>query len=332
MSVRNRIFPRLHLLPTSLMRRLLRAVVILLLLVVAVAAGAYIARNPETTTLDAAARAGASGRFVTLTAGVTHYTVTGPDSGRVAVLVHGFSVPYYIWDSTAVALSAAGFRVVQYDVFGRGLSDRPDVVYDGPLYDRQLSELLDSLRIAGPVDLMGLSYGGFVTGHFTTTYPARVRTLTLVDPAAVSRPVPTLLTVPIVGTWVWQVMQAPNAAEGQASDFLHPERWPNWASLYTPQMQYRGFGRALLRSSVMSSNTDYAAHYAAVGKTGVPTLLIWGKQDSTVSITNADIVRRGIPAIEFVVIDSAGHLPHMEQAPLVNAKLLLFLAAHPVQP
>ena len=97
-------------------------------------------------------------------------------------------------------------------------------------------------------------------------------------------------------------------------------------------MQYRGFGRALLRSSITSSSTDYAAHYAAVGKTGVPTLLIWGKQDSTVSIANADVVRRGIPGIEFAVIDSAAHLPHMEQAPLVNAKLLLFLAAHPVKP
>ena len=57
---------------------------------------------------------------------------------RTVVLVHGFSVPYYIWDSTTTALAAAGYRVVRYDEYGRGLSDRPNVDYTADLYDRQL--------------------------------------------------------------------------------------------------------------------------------------------------------------------------------------------------
>jgi alpha-beta hydrolase superfamily lysophospholipase len=90
-------------------------------------AGFYVARNPERQTLDEAARKGAPGRFIRLSDGVTHYDLTGPDSGPTIVLVHGFSVPYYIWDSTAAALSAAGHHVLRYDEFGRGLSDRPAV-------------------------------------------------------------------------------------------------------------------------------------------------------------------------------------------------------------
>lgn len=311
------------------MSRLLRVVALIIPLLLLAAAGAWFWRNPETSTLDEAARQGAPGRFVRLSDGMTHYEIAGPDSGRVAVLVHGFSVPYYIWDSTAVALGAAGYRVVRYDVYGRGLSDRPDVTYDGALYDRQLSELLDSLRIAGPVDLMGLSYGGYVTGHFAATHRDRVRTLTLVDPVAESRQVPAFLALPVIGEWFWQVWQAPGAADGQASDFLHPEHWPDWADRYRPQMRYRGFGRALLRSSLASSTTDFAAHYAAVGKTGIPVLLIWGKQDSTVSIIHSDVVRNGIPGIEYLVVDSAGHLPNLEQPAVVHARMLSFLSAHP---
>ncbi len=87
-------------------------------------------------------RADASGAFVTLSDGVTHFEDTGPDNARVAVLGHGSSVPYYVWDSTTVALRNAGYRVIRYDLFGRCLSDRPDVEYDGALNDRQLSELL----------------------------------------------------------------------------------------------------------------------------------------------------------------------------------------------
>jgi pimeloyl-ACP methyl ester carboxylesterase len=310
------------------MSRTARILSVFLLCTLAGAGVTYLVRNPETESLNELTRRGAPGRFVTLSDGVTHVDVSGRDTGRVAVLVHGFSVPYYIWDSTAVALVAAGYRVIRYDVFGRGLSDRPDVEYDGTLYDRQLTELLDSLQVRGPVDLMGLSYGGYVTGHFAATHPARVRTLTLIDPVAVPPRVPAIVKTPVIGTWFWQVLQAPKAADGQLSDFLHPERWPDWIDRYRPQMRYRGFGRALRRSAITSSQTDYAAHYAAVGATHVPALLVWGKQDSTVSIVHSSVVRNGIPGIEYFVLDSAGHLPHMEQAVAVHTRLLQFLDAH----
>ena len=311
------------------MRRLLGAVVVLLALVI-VAAAAYGARmNPEKATLDAAARSGAPGRFIALSRGTTHYDIAGPDSGRVVVLVHRFSVPYYIWDSTAAGLSAAGYRVVRYDLYGRGFSDRPDTEYDGMLYDRQLGELLDSLRITGPVDLVGLSFGGFVTAHYVTGHASRVRTLTLVDPVSQASPVPASLRIPVVGPWLWQVKRVPEMADNQVTDFLHPERHPTWADQYRPQMRFKGFGRALLSTAVFSSGVVYDSLYAGVSRTGIPVLLIWGKQDQTVPFELSEVIRRSIPSVEFVPVDSAGHLPHIEQAQLVTARLAAFLEAHP---
>src|SRR5689334_9922559 len=133
----------------------------LIALVAVVCAGAYRAKNPEKTTLDDTARKSAPGKFVHLSAGVTHYDVMGPDSGRTIVLVHGFSVPLYIWDSTAAALSSAGYRVVRYDEYGRGWSDRPNIDYTADLYDRQLGALLDSLHVRDRIDLAGVSMGGW---------------------------------------------------------------------------------------------------------------------------------------------------------------------------
>ncbi|MEO6445178.1 MAG: alpha/beta hydrolase [Gemmatimonadaceae bacterium] len=310
------------------MNRLLRivAVGLAMLLVVAIGYGAWV--NPERAELDATVRAGAPGLFVGSSNGMTHFDLAGPDSGRVVVLVHGFSVPLYIWDSTAVALSGAGYRVIRYDRFGRGWSDRPDVAYDGALYDAQLDELLDSLQVTQPVDLMGLSFGGFVTAHFATTHAARVRTLTLVDPVAGSGALPWFMATPIVGPWIFQTLQVPGMADGQASDFLHPEHFPTWVDQYRPQMHYRGFGRALLRSIHTMSGTNFDSLYASAGRTGVPTLLVWGKQDQTVPIARADVVRRNIPQVQFLPVDSAGHLPHIEQSARVHAAILEFLAAH----
>ena len=56
--------------------------------------------------------------------------------GRPAsvVLIHGFSVPYFIWDPTFEALHAAGMNPLRYDLYGRGYSDRPQVrVWHGSL-------------------------------------------------------------------------------------------------------------------------------------------------------------------------------------------------------
>src|SRR4051794_2812976 len=109
-----------------------RALVIggtILLVLVLTASGFSWLRNPETRALDDAARRDAPGKFVRLSDGMTHYRIDGPDSGRTIVLAHGFSVPLYIWDSTAAALASAGYRVVRYDAYGRGFSDRPDVEY-----------------------------------------------------------------------------------------------------------------------------------------------------------------------------------------------------------
>lgn len=74
----------------------------------------------------------------------------------------------------------------------------------------------------------------YVTGHFVATHPDRVRTLTLADPAAASGTLPAVITMPVVGAWFWPVFQAPNAARGQPSDFLHPEGWPDWIAEYEP--------------------------------------------------------------------------------------------------
>ncbi len=312
------------------MRRVFRAFVGALVLLVVGLWGYGRWRSPEKATLDDAARAGAPGQFVALSPGITHYDIAGPDSGRTVVLVHGFSVPSYIWDSTAVGLTAAGYRVIRYDTYGRGWSDRPDTKYDGALTDRQLGELLDSLGVQGPVDLMGLSYGGFVTAHFTAGHPERVRTLTLVDPVARSEKssVPTMLTLPLIGHWLWQTTVVPGMADRQLSDFLHPELHPTWVEQYRTQMRYRGFGRALLRTIVADTATDYPALYSAVGQTGVPVLLLWGRQDRTVPIAFSTVVRDAIPALRYEPIDSAGHLPHMEQASTVRAIMLDFLATH----
>src|SRR5512143_4045949 len=137
----------------------------------------------ETRDLDDAARAHAGGSFIRLPLGCTHYELAGPQRQRPVVLIHGFSVPYFVWDGTFAALLAAGHRPLRYDLLGRGYSDRPRVRYDLGLFVRQLAQLLDGLQIE-EVDLVGLSMGGAIATGFTVQFPTRVRRLVLIDPIA----------------------------------------------------------------------------------------------------------------------------------------------------
>lgn len=309
--------------------KLIRRIAIVGLVLLAGAYATLRARDPESEDLTDAARASAPGRFVRLTDGVTHYDVSGPDSGARVVLVHGFSVPSYIWDSTVVALTNAGFRVARYDTYGRGWSDRPDVTYDFDLYDRQLTGLLDSLGWREPVHVMGLSFGGPVVGTFVARHPERTRSLTLIDPAAGALgTLPSLFSIPMVGATLWQGVAVPTLADGQASDFVHPERWPDWAERYRGQTHYRGFGRALRRTRMAGQTVSLDSLYRAAGTTGRPALLIWGEQDATVPIARAAQIRAAIPQAAFHPIPNAGHLPHMERTDLVNPLLIDFLRTH----
>src|SRR5689334_917843 len=287
--------------PSPRTKRMSTRKLVVLLLAVALCGLAITAavRNPEHADLDAAARRGVPGKFVTLGDGVTHYDVQGPDSGQRVLLAHGFSVPSYIWDSTVTALVGAGFRVARFDYYGRGFSDRPNVRYTADLLDRQMLQLLDSLGWTGPVDIVGLSMGGPVTANFVGRHPDRVRSLTLVDPASGPRtPPPVVFRVPGLGPVLWQTFAVPGMAAGQSTDFVEPKRWPDWADRYRVQMQYRGFGRALL-STLSEETGSLDSVYARVGATGKPVLLIWGKEDSTVSIKNADGVRKAIPQAQY---------------------------------
>src|SRR5439155_23141455 len=205
----------------------------------------YVIADPEKRNLDPAARAATPGAFALLSDGYTHYELGGPASGdgRVVVLAAGFSVPYYIWDPTFNALTGAGFRVLRYDYYGRGYSDRPNIAYTQDLYVRQLTQLLDALNIREPVDLAGLSFGGSLITSFAYRYPQRVRSLVYVDPGFRE---PYIIPDDARSKTAWDfiaVFEERTWAEDQLDDFLHPEKFPDWPARYRVQLQFKGFRR-----------------------------------------------------------------------------------------
>jgi pimeloyl-ACP methyl ester carboxylesterase len=286
----------------------------------------YVHQDQETAELNDTARRGTTGSYVQLPDGVTHYELAGPEGGRTIVLIHGFSVPYYVWDPTFDGLVKAGFRVLRYDLYGRGYSDRPDEKYGVELYDRQLLNLLTALKIQGPVDVAGVSMGGPIAVIFSARHPEKVRTISLFDPAYFTGgPIPWQLRTPVVGEYIMDAVLGPKLSDSQRDDFVHPERYPDYFPRYAVQMRYRGFRRALLSSVRYFFHHDDGPEYRQVGQSHKPVLLIWGREDKDVPFEVSRQVLDSIPQAKFHPIDDAAHVPFYEHPEVVNPLLIEFL-------
>lgn len=280
-------------------------------------------RNAESETLSDEVRSHSQGAFIRLSQGYTHYEVSGPKNGAVVVLIHGFSVPLYMWDPTFQSLSKAGFRVIRYDLYGRGLSDRPRLRYDRTLFVDQLKELLDALGIGEPVHLAGTSMGGAVATAFAVCYPERIRKVVLIDPLSKKRKIG-ILAWPGLGEYIAKSFYIPLAPRKQLQDFADPNSFPEWPVRFREQMRYRGFSRALLSTTRHFMNQEHILDYQMLGQYRKKVLLLWGMSDRMFGMDEADKLG-DILGVEIVWVEKAGHIPHYERPEVVNPLIIRFL-------
>jgi pimeloyl-ACP methyl ester carboxylesterase len=283
----------------------------------------------ETKELNDETRRTADGSFIQLPDGVTHYELGGNESGEVVVLIHGFSVPYFIYDPTFKFLTESGFRVLRYDLFGRGFSDRPASRYNIDLFVNQLHTLLDGVRFTGPVNLIGLSLGGIIASTFAIHHPERVNKVVLIDPAG-ARPISFTLVqrvakLPLVAETILSLVGSEALIKSASRDFFDPALVDHFMSRYMVQLEYRGFRRAILSTIRDGMLGSFIETYKALGKMDKRVMLLWGRDDMTVPFEHSFDLRAAMPNVEFHAFENCGHIPHYEKPDEVNPLLLKFL-------
>ena len=311
--------------------KLLRNIfVFMLLLTVSSAVVAFLYFDQESQQLNARTRADSGASFVTLPQGTVHYELAGPLAGELVVLVHGFSVPSYLWDPTFEVLVASGYRVLRFDLFGRGLSDRPDTDYDMALFADQLHGLITALDISQPFNLVGLSMGGPIVTLFSNQHPAMVKRLVLEDPVVFPPAAEDIspLDLPLIGEYLAAVYFIPQLADGQKNDFKNQQLFPHWGQRFRVQMQYKGFRRAILSTIRQLVSADTLAQYKTLGQSELPIQVFWGRDDATIPLAHSKTLMQLLPNARLSVIDDAGHIVHLEKSEEFNTLLLRFLATN----
>ncbi|MFZ5443058.1 MAG: alpha/beta fold hydrolase [Myxococcota bacterium] len=123
-------------------------------------------------------------RVVETASAHTFVRLNGAADAPPLVLLPGGGTNSLMWTRTIGGLSSA-FRTYALDNpidVGRSRELRPFTTVDDLV--GWLDEVLDALGVKEPVNLMGMSYGGWLAANYAQRRPARLRRLVLVAPAA----------------------------------------------------------------------------------------------------------------------------------------------------
>ena len=240
-----------------------------------------------------------SGSWVNLSRGNIYFQwhtpeVSEPLKGTI-VLVHGFSTPSFVWGGLLDNFLNAGYKVLVYDHYGRGYSERPNIQYDKELYLETLRELIVSQDIQESVHLVGYSMGGPIVGLYADQYPESTKSTTLIAPAGFSTSIPNMkswTTMPLIGDWFWRVFSdrlygIGNMSETQSSSDPLSINENQFLPLFQKQLQFRGFNESLLSTIRHFNLFDVREMYLSLSNKKIPMLALWGKKDGVVPFTGS---------------------------------------------
>jgi len=233
-------------------------------------------------------RRGSQGKFAHLSQGITHYRWHGPSRGPVLVAVHGLTTPSKVWDIVAAGLGGMGYRVLTYDLYGRGLSDAPKGDQDSGFFLQQLSDLLEHEELTEDLTMLGYSMGGSIVTAFTHAETHRVKRLILVATAGVetresgySR---FCRTTPVIGDLIHNFL-GPFRSKREGGSAMKHGAVPGLHEAFVDQLNRRGYFPAVLASRRgMLSDTQKAAHNA-ISLAAVPTIAIWAEKDEVIPLS-----------------------------------------------
>lgn len=237
--------------------------------------------------LSEAARHAAPGDFAELSQGVTYYRWFGPKRGRMAILVPGLTTPMIGLEKIAEGLAEMGYRVLCYDLYGRGLSDTVRGRQDRAFFLQQLVDLFGYLGLREEVTVAGYSMGGAIATAFAAENPHVVRRVMLFAPGGVllrsSRFSRFCTRVPLLGDWLHAAFAQRRFARGI------PDRPLNAfvGEVYQAQrdmLDRRGYLPAVLSSRRGMLSESLEEEHRRLGRQGIPVVAVWGGADTVIPL------------------------------------------------
>jgi len=262
-------------------------------------------------------------RMVSTAYGKTFVRTSGPDDGEPLVLMHGVGGNSLQWMSNVESLSKR-YRVFAIDNIydnGRSIPSRDITSADDSI--SWLDQLFDELGLKDGINIIGMSYGGWIASQYVMKFSARIRKLVLLAPVG------TVARLSL--KWILRAVLV-------AVPFKYfSRRFVCWLAEDT--LKHREQGRSLIEEHI---DETYLAVRSFKGKRMVNPIVLSDEELNSLSVPVLFMIGENekiysphkviqrlnsvAPEIETRLISNAGHDLAMAQPAIVNEAILEFLA------
>ena len=261
--------------------------------------------------MNETARSDAPGDFCKLKKGLTHYRYFGLKTGPLVVCIHGLTTPSFVFEAIAKELVVKGYRVLVYDHYGRGYSDRPSGVQDRKFFVEQLRELLATLGEKDAFDLIGYSMGGAIASAFGAKHPERIKKLILLAPAGMGHELGSLATialrVPLFGTWAFMALYARIHRQGTEKERALVSDVNYVVDRQQRELNYLGFLPSVLASLRGILATSSQVDHQKLATKNIEVISVWGAEDMVIPISGKERLLKWNADSKHIVIAHARH-------------------------
>jgi pimeloyl-ACP methyl ester carboxylesterase len=250
--------------------------------------------------------------------------------GAPVILIHGVAASLHDWDDLIPDLSNSGYACYALDLLGHGDSPKMDSgSYRVDWLSEHFVNWVTSLRLTEPAILIGHSLGGYLALEYAQRFSAWTRCLVLVDPLYSRSQLPLLLRrtygrtglskliVSRIPEWMFRaVVDVTSVAMGHSVGGTHslPERTRAQTAL--------DFTRTA--PGIYNVPNTVADLTPSLSSISVPTLIVWGDRDQTLSPSSFIKMVGKMPRASGRSFHT-GHVPHQSNAEEFNQLVLGFL-------
>lgn len=266
--------------------------------------------------MTGAARSRSPGKLIKLRHGHTHYQLDEETDRPLLICAHGWSTSSYVWDQLRPLLRERGYRLLTYDLYGRGFSDRPDMLQTSGFFTQQLTELLSRLKLSNQrLNVLGYSMGGAIAAHFVSQRVDAVDRVLLVAPAGmiVRFPITRFVARSFPKVFDPHILAAlpkvlPGQFDNEAQGFAHLPEVARVVQSQKRELAHRGYIPSLVSSLNGVLTTNMKAEHRKIVRSGLRVRAVFGAKDSTIPSPWAKrLFDHWYPTGTSVEISDAGH-------------------------
>lgn len=268
------------------------------------------------------------GTYAQLSNGKVRYEFAGNPDGEIVVLIHGLMGHMHIWDNQYQFLIENGYRVLRFDLYGRGFSERVKHAHGSELYMAQVTDLLAHVGITSRFHLIGLSMGGAISTRFASHHPERIKSIFLVDCYGIPTPNDPgirLVRPKVIGEALIGTLGGPLLKRAPIKGVYDRKKHKGFAEWFSAPLSIKGSKRALLSTVRNFMLENHVPHYQRLNNLAFPKLILWGKEDAVLPYAYGQKIHALVPTAKFETFEKCGHVPQLEQSEQFNALTLRFL-------